>query len=258
MLSKAQIRFLTSLQQKKFRKAHQAFIVEGAKSVEEFIFSPYKVLQVYTTPSALAKLAKIPDNIKLYEITDEEFRKISALNTPQGVLAVVGIPEDSLQDLKVGKISDTDFRGQFVLALDEVQDPGNLGTIIRIADWFGIRHIVCSKGTADVYNPKTVQASMGSLSRVSVRYTDLCEFIEQANISVFGAVLDGESIYETDFQAEGIVVLGNEGNGIGEALRSKIQFPVTIPRFGGAESLNVGVSAAIFCSEMARQKSRKV
>jgi TrmH family RNA methyltransferase len=256
MLSKAQIRFLTSLQQKKFRKMHQAFIVEGAKSVEEFIFSSYKVLQVYATSSAIAKLPKIPDNIKLYEATDEEFHKISALHTPQGILAVVEIPQEPLKDSEIGKILRPDIKNQFILALDDVQDPGNLGTIIRIVDWFGIRHVVCSKGTADVYNPKTVQASMGSLSRISVQYGDLAEFIRDTELPVFGAVLDGGSVYETVFPPEGIIVLGNEGNGIGREVLANIQHPVTIPRFGDAESLNVGVSAAIFCSEIARQKSQ--
>lgn len=136
--------------------------------------------------------------------------------------------------------------------LDDVQDPGNLGTIIRTADWFGIDHIICSEQTVEVYNPKTVQATMGSLARMNIFYTDLEAFIEEAKLPVYGALLNGNSIYDMDWGNEGLILLGNEGHGISEKLIKKITTPVTIPRIGQAESLNVAVSAAIFCSELGK------
>ncbi len=247
MLSKAQIRAITSLQQKKFRREHGLFIVEGVKSVTEFLHSDYHVQRIYHTAQAAAKLPKIPQNIKSIEIDEPTLRRISSLKTPQGVLAVVGIPDyppltiDALQ------------KG-FHLLLDDVQDPGNLGTIIRTADWFGLKRVVCSIGSVDAYNPKTVQASMGSLARMQVHYTDLANLVAHSPVPVFGAVLDGSPIYDTDFGQQGLVVLGNEGNGIGPAVLPHITRHVTIPRVGHAESLNVAISAALFCAELARNK----
>ena len=140
------------------------------------------------------------------------------------------------------------------MVLDDVQDPGNLGTIIRTAEWFGFQHILCSLGTVDAYNPKVVQATMGSLSRIEIHYVDLKAFIREAKIPVFGALLNGDSVYKTDWASEGLVVLGNEGNGISDELISLVDKPVTIPRIGNAESLNVAVATTIFCSEIARTK----
>lgn len=255
MLSKAQIQYINSLQQKKFRKQHNAFIVEGLKSVEEFLLSGYSVLQIFCTAAQNTKMPKIPHKIKLYEVSDEEFMKISSLTTPQGILAIVEIPENGENQKETfTRISQ---EGSLILGLDEVQDPGNLGTIIRIADWYGIKHIIASKGTADTYNSKTVQASMGSLSRVKVHYVDIANFIEETQIPVYGALLNGESIYETTFKENCLILLGNEGNGIGSDLVKMIETPVSIPSFGGAESLNVGVATAIFCSEYKRQQLKK-
>ncbi|MFA6946048.1 MAG: RNA methyltransferase [Pedobacter sp.] len=145
------------------------------------------------------------------------------------------------------------LKGSFLIALDGIQDPGNLGTIIRTADWFGLNTIICSNDTAEAYNPKVVQASMGSLARMNVIYTDLGDFLKETELPVFGALLNGKSIYETDFGREGIILLGNEGNGISHKLMDMISYPVTIPRFGKAESLNVAISASIFCSEIRRK-----
>lgn len=248
MLSKSQIRFITSLQLKKFRKEHGVFVVEGAKSVQEFIQSDYEVIQVYYTADTFTKMDKIPQSIKLNEVNGDELKKISGLKTPQGILAVVRIPGNRADELQR-------FSGRFTLVLDEVQDPGNLGTIIRTADWFGFTELVCSPGSVDVYNPKTVQATMGSLSRVNVQYTDLPELFRRTGLPVFGALLDGESIYNCDFGQEGFIVLGNEGNGISSGVLPLISRPVTIPRVGNTESLNVAISAALFCSELARNLS---
>ncbi len=250
MLSKAQISFITSLQHKKFRNQHQLFVVEGIKSVVEFIQSTYKISKIFATAEAAAKLGKIPQNIKLEELTATEFDKLSGLKNPQGTLALVEIPENS-------QLSINDLSNKHSLILDDVQDPGNLGTIIRTAEWFGITDIICSIGTVDAYNPKVVQATMGSLSRVRLHYVDLDDFIEKNNLPVFGALLEGDSIYETDFGQEGLIMMGNEGNGIRSSLIPKVDKAVTIPRIGNAESLNVAIATTIFCTELTRQNLRK-
>ncbi|MGB7527941.1 TrmH family RNA methyltransferase [Sphingobacterium cellulitidis] len=250
MLSKAQISLITSLQHKKFRTQHNLFVVEGIKSVLEFIHSSYKISKIFATAEAAAKLGKIPQNIKLDELTDAEFNKISGLKNPQGALALVEIPQFDQLHL-------TNLKGKHSLILDDVQDPGNLGTIIRTAEWFGIENIICSIGTVDAYNPKVVQATMGSLSRIKIHYLDLEEFILKNNLPIFGALLNGESIYETNFGDEGFIMMGNEGNGIRESLIPKVDKAVTIPRVGNAESLNVAVATTIFCSELTRQNMEK-
>ena len=248
MLSKSQIRLVTSLKQKKFRQQHGAFLVEGTKSVQEFLRSDYQILSLFYLPGTLTKMGKIPENTELFEVSEVELKKISQLATPQHVLALVKIPEFS----HVDSLERLDMRGRFALVLDEVQDPGNLGTIIRTADWFGFSDIFCSKGTVDAYSPKTVQATMGSLSRLRVWYVDLPTLFEQKKMPVFGAVLDGQSIFQTDFGHEGFILLGNEGHGISESHRSYISQGVTIPRLGEAESLNVAISTALFCAEVVR------
>lgn len=245
MLSKLQIRTITSLQHKKFRREHGLFIVEGIKSVTEFIQSDYTVEQIFYTPQVAAKLIKIPQNIKSTAISEQELHRISALKTPQGVLALVAIPPDIPFDRQL-------LRNTFHLVLDDIQDPGNLGTIIRTAEWFGFSRLLCSVGSVDAYNPKVVQASMGSLARIQVYYTDIAGLTAEVPVPVFGAVLDGVPLYQTGFGAEGLIVLGNEGNGISPAVLANIRHPVTIPRVGRAESLNVAVSAALFCAELAR------
>jgi len=247
MLSKLQIRTITSLQHKKFRKENGLFIVEGAKSLTEFIHSDYVVQHIFHTPPAVAKLGKIPQNIKSDEISEQDLKRISALKNPQGVLGLVQIPE-------YPPLTPVELQHGFHLVLDSIQDPGNLGTIIRTAEWFGFSRIICSADSVDAYNPKVVQASMGSLARMQIQYTDIETLIVNAPVPVFGAVLDGSPLYETDFGTEGLIVLGNEGNGIREAVLSRIQHRVTIPKVGRAESLNVAVSAALFCAELARKR----
>ncbi|MGJ1346922.1 TrmH family RNA methyltransferase [Sphingobacterium siyangense] len=247
MLSKAQISLITSLQNKKYRKQHGLFIVEGIKSVMEFISSSYEVESIFYTDDANTKVGKISHNIKSHELTETEFQKISALKSPQGILALLKLP---LQQ----KIVPSNLKNKFSLVLDDVQDPGNLGTIIRTAEWFGIEHIICSIGTVDAYNPKVVQATMGSLARLQIHYTDLTDFIPATGLKVYGALLDGQSIYQTVWADEGLIVMGNEGNGISDEIIALIDQAVTIPRLGQAESLNVAVATTIFCSEISRQK----
>ncbi len=251
MLSKAQISLIASLQHKKFRNQQQMFVVEGIKSVLEFANSNYKIQKIYATAEAAAKLGKIPQNIKLEELSEIELSKISQLKNPQGALALVELPDHTAfnPDLLTNKHS---------LVLDDVQDPGNLGTIIRTAEWFGIEYIICSIGTVDCYNPKVVQATMGSLSRVKIHYVDLEDFLQKTELPIFGALLTGESIYNTDFKRTGLILMGNEGNGIRDSLLSRIDHAVTIPRIGQAESLNVAIATTLFCSEIARQSLLKI
>ena len=246
MLSKSQISFVNALQQKKFRREHALFTVEGTKSITEFLNSDYVVDTIYCTSEYLQKFSKVTEKVKLHEVTEAELKKISSLTTPQNALALVRIPEKTIAKAE-------SFKGTFSLALDGIQDPGNMGTIIRTADWFGFQNIICSADTVDVYNPKVVQATMGSLSRMRVIYTDLPEFLTSCSIPNFGALLNGKNIYEVDFGKEGIVILGNEGNGLSEAVIAKTGQAVTIPRFGAAESLNVAIACSVFCSEIKRK-----
>ena len=247
MLSKAQISLITSLQNKKYRKQHSLFIVEGIKSVKEFISSSYRVESIFYTDDANTKVGKISQNIKSHELTETEFQKISTLKSPQGILALVRLPEQ--QQIEVNELKNC-----YSIVLDDVQDPGNLGTIIRTAEWFGIKHIICSIGTVDAYNPKVVQATMGSLARIQIHYVDLLKFISTTDLPVYGALLNGQSIYQTEWGKEGLIVMGNEGNGISTEIIALIDQAVTIPRIGQAESLNVAVATTIFCSEITRHQ----
>jgi len=221
------------------------FIIEGIKSIVEFIDSPYQIHSIFYLPQYQSLLPTLAANIKLFEVNNADLDKISTLQSPQGILALVHIPENPVLDLKK-------LKGKFSLVLDGVQDPGNLGTIIRTADWFGFKQLICSQHTVEAYNPKTVQATMGSLSRVNVHYTDLEAFLPSAQLPVYGAVLNGKSLYETNWAEEGLVILGNEGQGISEEMLKLITNPVTIPKVGGAESLNVAISAAILCADINR------
>lgn len=192
-------------------------------------------------------MLKVSGNIKFQEVSTAELEKISSLNAPQEVIALVEIPDQHQLELKT-------LAGKFTLVLDGVQDPGNLGTIIRTADWFGITQIICSEDTVDVYNPKVVQATMGSLSRISVHYASLLLLLPQIKQPVFGAMLNGENIYQTDFGSEGLILLGNEGNGIRPEIQPLISRKITIPQTGKAESLNVAIAAAVFCNEISRNR----
>jgi TrmH family RNA methyltransferase len=247
MLSKSQISFVNALHQKKQRKEHGLFIVEGSKSIVEFTQSKYRIHTIFHTSGATPKLGNLSQDIKLQEITDSELKKISTLTTPHDALALIHI-------LKRTDEGPESFKGKFVIVLDGIQDPGNLGTIIRTADWFGFTEIICSLDTVEVYNPKVVQASMGSLSRINIYYEDLENILSDSKMPVFGALLDGKSLYDVKFGNEGYIILGNEGNGISEKAKKFIDTAVTIPRFGNAESLNVAVSAAILCSELKRNQ----
>ncbi len=245
MISKSQISFVKSLHQKKFRKEHALFIVEGIKSVTEFIHSDYTIDTIFCTANVIPHLANLSQTVKLHQINEAGLKKISTLSAPRQIVALIKSPLEITIDKNT-------LKNSFTLALDGIQDPGNLGTIIRTADWFGFKHIICSPDTVEAYNPKVVQATMGSLSRMKMSYTNLPNFLKSVEIPVYGALLNGRSVYNTAFKNEGIIVLGNEGQGITEEVLKYINHPITIPRFGEAESLNVAISAAIFCSEIKR------
>ena len=247
MLSKSHISLLQSLQHKKFRREHGLFLVEGYKSVSEFVNSSYQVETVYYTPAIAPKVLKLSQKINFQEISSGTLEKISALKTPANIIAVIKIPQWPVLNYNM-------LNKKFSILLDGIQDPGNMGAIIRTADWFGIEHIICSEDSVDVYNPKVVQATMGSLARVNVHYTNLPAVLSQIKLPVFGALLDGENIYHTNFGTEGLIVMGNEGNGLSPGVKQLVSKAVTIPRAGHAESLNVAIATAIFCSEINRNK----
>jgi TrmH family RNA methyltransferase len=258
MLSKARISFIKNLHQKKYRKEHGLFVAEGAKVVQELVNSNIVVRQLFFTeafrnqqPELLSAAGRLTECV---QVTAKELMQVTALTTPQDVMAVAVIPEAQV-DIKVaGK--------ELVLMLDDVSDPGNLGTIIRVADWFGIKNIVCSANTVDAYNPKVVQATMGSLFRVNICYVDLESLLKEnaatSKAPVYGALLQGENIYTASLHNYGFILLGNESTGIDKKLQSFISTSLTIPpgsknNLSHPDSLNVAVSAAIICSEFNRR-----
>ena len=246
MISKNQIKYIRQLELKKYRKREGVFVAEGPKVVGDLL-RRYQPVAIYATAEWQGEGAT--------PITDDELRRISFLQHPQQVLALFPIPETSAAANSQFLI----LNSQLSLALDGVQDPGNLGTIIRIADWFGIDTIYCSEDTADAYNPKVVQATMGSIAHVNIVYTDLLRLFDNLPPSypVYGTLLDGENIYRQSLSREGIIVMGNEGNGISEAIRQKVNRRLLIPCFregDTAESLNVAIATAITCSEFKRRQ----
>ena len=240
MVSKNQIKRITSLLQKKYRKQEQLFFVEGVKGVQELLDSNFELVELFTTNSELFSV----DKSKVCVITESELQKISALITPNTCLALFKIP------------SAVSFEEKGLLvALDDVRDPGNLGTIIRLCDWFGIKTLFCSEESVDVYNPKVVQATMGSISRVNVVYGNLEKFLSETKLPVFGTFMDGKNIYKETLPNEGIIVMGNEANGISKPIENLISERIAIPRFGdlqATESLNVATATAIILSEFKR------
>lgn len=240
MVSKNQIKTITGLQQKKYRKLHKMFFAEGIKVVQELLNSNFELQQLFTTGDIFTGIPKS----KIEMITEAELKKISALTTPNTCLALFAIPEEK-------PVAETGL----IVALDDIRDPGNLGTIIRLCDWFGIAHLLCSENCVDAYNPKVVQATMGSLSRVNVVYTDLAEYLSKTKLPVFGTFMDGENIYAETLPKDGIIVMGNEANGISLAIEKLVTNKIAIPRFGNlqlTESLNVATAAAITLSEFRR------
>ena len=216
------------------------FIAEGVKVIQELLNSKFELYHLYTTQDDFKSL----DKSKVSVIAESELKKISALTTPNSCLAVFRMKEERpvVED-------------GLIMALDDVRDPGNLGTIIRLCDWFGIKHLVCSDSSVDVYNPKVVQATMGSIARVNIIYTSLEEYIQSTDLPVYGTFMDGKNIYKEELPKAGIIIMGNEANGISSQIEKLVSNKIAIPRFGDlqqTESLNVATAAAIILSEFCR------
>lgn len=256
MISKNKIKFFRSLQQKKYRNESGLFIAEGKKLVEELINSSIFISTILTTSSYKSQniLSRKGKTFELIEVSEKELLQISALKSPSEVIAIAKTPNYQLNYDEIAN--------SLSIVLDEIKDPGNLGTIIRIADWFGINNIICSKNCVDAFNPKVVQSSMGSITRVRLFYMDLVPFVEECkklyHLTVYGASLDGKNIYEERLSDKGLIILGNESKGISNDL-SLFLTALSIPTFHhskhqqSAESLNVAVAAGIICSEFQRR-----
>ena len=248
MLSKNKIKFIRSLEHKKFRNESDCFLAEGNKLVSDIL--PYFECECLITKSSwLATQGNI--SAKEIIIGENDIERASLLKTPQDVLAVFRRPQYYLER--------ESLKNELSLVLDGIQDPGNLGTIIRLADWFGIKNLICSPDTADVFNPKTIQASMGAIARVRVFYKSLPEWLdEMENIPVYGAFLEGENIYTENLTSSGLIIMGNEGNGISASVEKRITKKLYIPSYPpeveSSESLNVAVATAIVCSEFRRRQ----
>jgi TrmH family RNA methyltransferase len=239
MLSKNQIKLINSLKQKKYRLQHGLFVVEGTKTIQEFLQSDFKLDTLYAIE---------PFNIDAKKealISEAELKRISFLKTPNKALAIFKVPRPKPID-----------HSKLIVALDDVRDPGNLGTIIRLCDWFGVKDLVCSQETVDCFNPKVIQATMGSITRVNVTYLDLADFLKQARQPIYGTFMDGTNVYNKELSETGVVVLGNEANGISKNIESLVTEKLSIPRFGDlqvTESLNVATATAIVLSEFKRR-----
>lgn len=236
MLTNSQHKLISSLSSKKYRNKTGLFVVEGEKGIEEFLKSDFELYSLYATVDVFG--------IDYISITDSELKKISQLKSPNKVLAL----------FKIKVENDLPERG-LVVALDSVRDPGNLGTIIRLCDWFGVEHLVCSEDTVDCYNPKVVQATMGSLARTRMHYLNLKTFLSETNLAIYGTVMDGPSIYRENLGGDAILLMGNEANGISKVLLEHVRHFVTIPRFNSTntvESLNVATATAICLNEFRR------
>jgi TrmH family RNA methyltransferase len=246
MVSKAKIKYLKSLQVKKYRKQEQSFVVEGAKSVQELLGSTFETVWVASTATFLQSHAKLLSDkkIEIVEASPNELSQLGSFQTNDAAIAVARIKQNALPK----------WHDEFGLILDDLRDPGNVGTIIRTADWYGIRNIIASEETADFYNPKTISATMGSFCRVNVFYTRLNEFLSQNNLPVYGAFMNGSDVHQTDFGKSGLVVIGNESNGISAEVSRFVQQRITIPRIGGAESLNAGIATGIILDNIFRSK----
>lgn len=255
MVSKNTIKLIKSLSLKKNRIKENLFLVEGDKNVSEVLASEFEVEKLIATNKFLEKYKPLIKNANLVaEVTQQEINQASLLTNPQNSIAICSLPKTKI-------LSELIEPGLWIY-LDDIQDPGNLGTIIRICDWFGINHLFCSPQTADLFNPKVIQASMGSFCRIHVCYTPFEPLIKLASkleMPILGAFLDGKNIYQQEFPSKALLVMGNEGNGISPEIEMGIEQRIKIPEFNpnpaSAESLNVSVAMAIICSEFKRQSN---
>ena len=246
MLSKAKIKLIRSLQIKKYRQQEQLFVVEGAKSVAELLKSDFHIEMIAGTGEYLSTI-EAPSSL-LSEVKKEDLESMGLFQSNESALAVARMKPNELFKPAAGDL---------MLALDDLRDPGNLGTIIRTADWFGINRIVASNETADLYNSKVITSTMGSFTRVKIFYTDLTSYLSTISAKLFGAYLEGTDVHETDFSGGGIVVIGNEARGISPEVSALITNRITIPRYGRAESLNAAIATAVICDNACRQSQKK-
>lgn len=246
-LSKNKIKWIKSLQFKKNRDNFKVFVVEGDKMIQEALsFASTSIeLICYTKTSVFSGSSSI-NTIENFSVNDEELKSISSLKNPNKSFAVIKNEYKSIHP------------SALKIAIDGVQDPGNMGTILRLADWYGITEIICSNETVDCYNPKVIQASMGAIFRVKVKYLDLNTFLAKQKKTIFGALLNGENIYSKNLAPEGILVLGNEGHGISKEIEKMISCPLTIPKIGQTESLNVSTATGIILSEFYRNQLKEI
>lgn len=238
MLSKAQIKYIQSLQHKKYRQKSGQFIAEGDKIVPELLSEGVPVQEVYATASWISAHEQLLNNVRVTAVDEAVLKQISALTTPNQAMALLNIPEPTPAVLK----------GVVTIALETIQDPGNLGTIIRIADWFGIKQVICSPDCVDAYNPKTIQATMGSIARVRVIESEIIPLLQE--VPSYAATLHGTNIVEFKKIEEGIILIGNESRGLSDQVIAACTYRITIPRLGGAESLNAGIAAGIICGRL--------
>ena len=241
-LSKNHIKLITSLQQKKYRQKHQLFVAEGIKVVKEFLNSSFILEKIFVVESNFL-LPNISED-KIVFISDAELKKISLLKSPNKVLALFKIPAQVAQ-----------VNNGLTLVLDDINDPGNLGTIIRLCDWFGVSKLICSKNTVDCYNQKVVQASMGSLTRIVISYENVLEFLKKTELPVYTADMSGDNVYKTQLPQKAVLIMGNEANGVSDEIIKLVKNKIAIPRFGNlqeTESLNVATATAILLSEYRR------
>jgi TrmH family RNA methyltransferase len=241
MLSKNEVKYIQSLRHKKSRDDEGVFIAEGPKMMHELMANDFEIVKAYSLPEWLERNQQTKGVVT--EVVLSDLERITNLKTPNEVLVIAKKKAFNYEPV---------IPGQFTLLLDGIQDPGNMGTIIRIADWFGVTQVVASESSVELYNPKVVQATMGSICRVNVWYKKVEDWLAKVSVPVYGALLDGKSIYEVDTATEGVLVIGNESRGISEEVLRLISQPVTIPKIGGAESLNAAVATGIILSHMRR------
>lgn len=247
MISKSQVKFIKSLQLKKYRKEQQCFVVDGEKGVEEVVNSDFKIEMLLATALFSERHEKLLNSVNtdIFIVSEKQLAQLSSFQTNENVLAVVRQKPNQIPTLD---------QNEFILVLDDIRDPGNLGTIIRTADWFGIRKIVASEHTADYYNPKVVNSTMGSFTRVHFAYADLPTLISQWDANVYGTFMKGKDVHTQSFGKRGVIVIGNEARGISPEIQTLVTHKIAIPGVKGAESLNAAVATGIVLDNWSRLK----
>lgn len=244
MISKQQQKYIQSLHNKKYRAENERFLVEGEKSILELLNSDFEIEIVYSAPYLAAEIRAADYKVRLEEASEEEIGKVSTLKNNHSGVAIVKTRENT--PVYCGE-------KEVILVLDDIRDPGNLGTIIRLADWYGLKNIVCSEDTVEFYNPKVIASTMGSFTRINCYYTNLDKYFDEVDLPMMGTFLEGQNVHEFIFPAAGYLVIGSESHGISPSIKERMTFQITIPRFGGAESLNAANATAIVLDNLKRR-----